>query len=182
MLRAIVSSKAGGDTLWANTAAAYLDLPDPLKILADSLWGIHNNIFDYARAFDKDDGDEKWLQAHRPTVIEAEHPVVRVHTETGERTLLVGFYLQRFVGLNGSDSRHLMSVLQDHITRLENTVRWRWQAGDVAIWDNRSTQHRAITDFGGQLRVMKRATLAGSTPLGIDGRQSRVLKPEPEAA
>ena len=183
MLRAVVSPKAGGDTLWANTAAAYKDLPDPLKILADSLWGIHNNTFDYAQVFgkDKEDGDEKWLQTYRPTLVEAEHPVVRLHPETGERTLLVGFYLQRFVGLSGSDSRHLMSVLQDHITRPENTVRWRWQAGDVAIWDNRSTQHRAITDFGLQLRVMKRATLAGSTPLGIDGRQSRALKPEPEA-
>jgi len=183
MLRAVVSPRAGGDTLWANTAAAYLDLPDPLKILADNLWGIHNNIFDYAQVFgkDKDDGDEKWLQTHRPTLVEAEHPVVRVHPETGERTLLVGFYMQRFAGLNGSDSRHLMSVLQDHITRPENTVRWRWQVGDVAIWDNRSTQHRAITDFGRQLRVMKRAILAGSTPRGIDGRQSKALKPEPEA-
>ena len=183
MLRAVVSPKTGGDTLWANTAVAYKDLPEPLKILADNLWGIHNNTFDYAQVFgrDKDNGDEKWQQTYRPTVIEAEHPVVRIHPETGERTLLVGFYLQRFVGLNGSDSRHLMSILQDHITRPENTVRWRWQAGDVAIWDNRSTQHRAITDFGSQLRVMKRATLAGFPPVGIDGRQGRALKPEPEA-
>jgi alpha-ketoglutarate-dependent taurine dioxygenase len=181
MLRAVVSAKAGGDTLWANTAAAYLDLPGPLKILADNLWGIHNNTFDYAQVSGADKvADEKWQQTNRPAVIEAEHPVVRVHPETGERTLLVGFYLQRFVGLNGSDSRHLMSILQDHITRPENTVRWRWQPGDVAIWDNRSTQHRAITDYGSQLRVMKRATLAGSTPLGIDGRQSRARKPEPE--
>ena len=182
MLRAVVSAKAGGDTLWANTAAAYMDLPDPLKILADNLWGIHNNTFDYAQLSGRDkDGDEKWQQTNRPTVIEAEHPVVRVHPETGERTLLVGFYLQRFVGLNGSDSRHLMAILQDHITRPENTVRWRWQPGDVAIWDNRATQHRAIPDYGSQLRVMKRATLAGSTPVGIDGRQSRARKPEPEA-
>lgn len=182
MLRAVVTANAGGDTLWANTAAAYVDLPAPLKILADNLWGIHNNTFDYAQVFGKDkDGDEKWQQTYRPTVIEAEHPVVRVHPETGERTLLVGFYLQRFAGINGSDSRHLMSILQDHITRPENTVRWRWQPGDVAIWDNRATQHRAITDYGSQLRVMKRATFAGSTPIGIDGRQSRALKPEPEA-
>ncbi len=74
-----------------------------------------------------------------------------------------------------------MSILQDHITEPENTVRWRWQAGDVAIWDNRATQHRAITDQGSQLRVMRRATLAGSAPVGIDGRQSRARKPEPEA-
>jgi alpha-ketoglutarate-dependent taurine dioxygenase len=185
MLRAVVSCQAGGDTLWANTAVAYMELPDPLKILAENLWGIHSSTFDYAQAFgqDKDDKDkdEKWLQTVRPTVVEAEHPVVRVHPETGERALLVGSYLQRFVGFNGSDSRHLMSILQDHITQPENTVRWHWQAGDVAIWDNRATQHRAIADQGSQLRVMRRATLAGSTPLAIDGRQSRARKAEPQA-
>jgi alpha-ketoglutarate-dependent taurine dioxygenase len=183
MLRAVVSPKAGGDTLWANTAAAYMDLPDPLKSLVENLWGIHTNVFDYTQVFgkDKDEGDEKWLQAQRPVVVEAEHPVVRVHPETGERNLLVGFYLQRFVGINGSDSRHLMAILQDHITRPENTVRWRWQVGDVVIWDNRATQHRAITDFGSQLRVMKRAVVAGSATVGIDGRQGRALKSRPEA-
>jgi taurine dioxygenase len=183
MLRAVVSPKAGGDTLWANTAAAYAELPEPLRILADNLWGIHTNVFDYAQVFgkDKDEGDEKWLKAQRPIVVEAEHPVVRIHPETGERNLLVGFYLQRFVGISGSDSRHLMAILQDHITRPENTVRWRWQVGDVAIWDNRATQHRAITDFGSQLRVMKRAVVAGSATVGIDGRQGRALKPGTEA-
>jgi len=181
MLRAVVSPTAGGDTLWANTVVAYQELPAPLKSLVDHLRGIHTNVFDYAQVFGKelDKGDEKWLQTQRPTLVEAEHPVVRIHPETGERNLLVGFYLQRFVGLSGSDSRHLMSVLQDHITRPENTVRWRWQVGDVVIWDNRATQHRAITDFGSQLRVMKRATVAGSVPIGIDGRPGRALKPEP---
>jgi taurine dioxygenase len=182
MLRAVVVAKAGGDTLWANTAAAYMDLPTPLKNLADTLRGIHNSIFDYAQVFGKEtEGDEKWQRTNRPTVVEAEHPVVRVHPETGERALLAGFYMQRFAGLNGSDSRHLMAVLLDHITKPENTVRWRWQPGDIAIWDNRATQHRAITDHGSQLRVMKRVTFAGSTPIGIDGRQSRALKPEPDA-
>jgi alpha-ketoglutarate-dependent sulfate ester dioxygenase len=185
MLRAVVSPKAGGDTLWANTAVAYMHLPAPLRILADNLWGIHTSTFDYADAFGKDrnenDKDEKWLQTVRPTVTEAEHPVVRVHPETGERTLLLGSYLQRFVGLNGADSRHLIAIFQDHITQSENTVRWRWQAGDVVIWDNRATQHRAIADQGSQLRVMRRATLACSTPLGIDGRQSRARKGEAAA-
>ena len=181
MLRAVVSPEAGGDTLWANTAVAYAELPEPLKVLVATLRGVHTNVFDYAQVFGKevDESDEKWLQTHRPALTEAEHPVVRVHPETGERTLLVGFYLQRFAGLSGSDSRHLMAVLQDHITRPENSVRWRWEPGDIAIWDNRATQHRAITDFGSQLRVMKRAIMGGSTPIGIDGRPGRALKPQP---
>jgi alpha-ketoglutarate-dependent sulfate ester dioxygenase len=180
VLRQVVSPKAGGDTLWANTAAAYTHLPDPLRALADSLRGIHTSSFDYAEIHGKE-GDKKWLQAVRPTVMEAEHPLVAVHPETGERTLIVGSYLKRFVGLNGPDSRHLVSILQDHITLPENTVRWRWQVGDVAIWDNRATQHRAVDDYGSQQRVMKRATLVGSVPVGIDGRQSKSLNPEPEA-
>ena len=179
VLRQVVSPKAGGDTAWANTAAAYTSLPDPLRILADSLWGIHTSSFDYAEIHGTEK-DTKWLQSVRPTVMEAEHPVVRVHPETGERTLIVGSYLKRFVGLNGPDSRHLIAILQDHITLPENTVRWRWRVGDVAIWDNRATQHRAINDYGSQLRVMKRATLTGSIPVGIDGRQSRALQPEPQ--
>jgi len=180
VLRQVVSPGTGGDTLWANTAAAYANLPDPLRILADNLWGIHTSSFDYAEIHGQE-RDEKWLQAVRPTVMEAEHPVVRVHPETGERTLIVGSYLKRFVGLNGADSRHLISILQDHITLPENTVRWRWQSGDVAIWDNRATQHRAVADYGAQQRVMKRATLIGSVPVGIDGRQSKSLNAEPQA-
>jgi alpha-ketoglutarate-dependent taurine dioxygenase len=178
VLRQAVSPKAGGDTVWANTAVAYTTLPDPLRTLADSLWGIHTSSFDYAEIHGKDK-DTKWLKNVRPTAMEAEHPVVRVHPETGERTLIVGSYLKRFVGLNGSDSRHLIAIFQDHITLPENTVRWRWQVGDVAIWDNRATQHRAIDDYGSQQRVMKRATLAGSVPVGIDGRQSRALSSDP---
>ncbi|WP_420145556.1 TauD/TfdA dioxygenase family protein [Sphingobium sp.] len=178
MLRSVVSPVAGGDTLWANTAAAYANLPAPLKALVDGLWGIHNNSFDYAQVFGKevDAADEKWQKSHRPNVVESQHPVVRIHPESGERTLVAGFYMQRFYGMNGSDSRHLMSIIQDHITVPENTVRWRWEPGDIVIWDNRATQHRAITDFGTQLRVMKRAVIGGTSVVGIDGQQSKAIK------
>ena len=180
-LRAIVIPETGGDTMWANTAAAYADLPEPLKLLADNLWGIHNNIFDYTQSSGKEKDKEQWLKVVRPVPMEAEHPVVRVHPETGERALILGAYLQRFVGLSGSDSRHLMAVLQDHIIRPENTVRWQWHVGDVAIWDNRATQHRAIVDYGSQLRIVKRATLPGSTPVSVDGRLGRAVRNEPAA-
>ncbi len=63
-----------------------------------------------------------------------------------------------------------------HVTRLENTVRWRWQAGDVAIWDNRATQHYAIDDYGDQPRVVRRVTLGGDVPVGIDGQRSRTIR------
>jgi taurine dioxygenase len=66
--------------------------------------------------------------------------------------------------------------LQEYVTRPENTVRWHWRAGDVAIWDNRSTQHCAVVDYGDAYRRLERVTVAGSTPIGVDGRPGVSLK------
>ena len=182
ILRAIEVPDAGGDTLWANTATAYEDLPAPLKALVNDLRAIHSNSYDYANVFSNTSQEraEAYRKVFASTVYETEHPVVRVHPETGERHLLVGQFVQRFVGLNLADSQRIFAILQDHITKPENTVRWNWRAGDVAIWDNRATQHRAIADFGQQHRHLRRATIAGSVPVGIDGRPSRAIKPEPQ--
>jgi alpha-ketoglutarate-dependent taurine dioxygenase len=182
ILRAIKIPEAGGDTLWANTATAYEGLPAPLKTLVDDLRAVHSNAYDYAAALQGASQDklEQYRAVFASTVYETEHPVVRLHPETGERTLVLGQFVQRLVGLNSADSQRLLNILQDHVTKPENTVRWRWREGDVAIWDNRATQHRAIADFGQQLRHLRRATIAGSVPAGIDGRPSRVIKPEPE--
>lgn len=182
ILRAIEVPEAGGDTLWANTATAYDDLPAPLKALVDDLRAIHSNSYDYANVFSNtsDERAEQYRKVFASTVYETEHPVVRVHPETGERNLLVGQFVQRFVGLNIADSQRIFAILQDHITKPENTVRWTWRVGDVAIWDNRATQHRAIADFGLQHRHLRRATIAGDVPVGIDGRPSRAIKPEPQ--
>ena len=182
ILRALIIPPAGGDTLWANGATAYAELPAPLKALADNLRAIHTNAYDYAAS--RPEASAEQIKRHREvfasTVYETEHPVVHVHPESGERALLLGNFVKSFVGLNREDSARIFSLLQDHITKPENTVRWRWAPGDVAIWDNRATQHRAIADFGKQRRLLRRATIAGQVPVGIDGSNSRVLKPEPE--
>lgn len=183
ILHALEVPEAGGDTLWANTATAYEDLPAALKALVDSLWAVHSNSYDYANVFSNTSQEkaEKYRQVFASTVYETEHPVVRVHPETGERSLLVGQFVKQFVGLNSADSQRIYAILQDHITKPENTVRWRWRKGDVAIWDNRATQHRAIADFGEQHRHLRRATIAGTVPVGVDGQTSRQLKPLPQA-
>ena len=183
ILRALVIPDAGGDTLWANGETAYEELPDALRTLVDGLTAIHSNDYDYAEVLA---GASKTQEEHRKvftsTIYETEHPVVRVHPVSGARSLLLGHFVKRFSGLNTADSQRLFALLQDHITKPENVVRWRWQAGDVAIWDNRSTQHRAVADFGLQRRHLRRATVAGDVPRGIDGRTSRALKPEAAAA
>ena len=181
MLRAIEVPEAGGDTLWANTAAAYGRLPEPLRQIVDDLRAVHSNLYDDSELFT----DPKTIAAHRaifaPVVYETEHPVVRVHPESGERALVVGHFLKQFLGLTASDSHRLRSMLQEHITKPENTVRWRWRKGDVAIWDNRATQHRAVADFSAQRRHLRRVTIKGSTPVGIDGFTSRLVSEEPGA-
>jgi alpha-ketoglutarate-dependent taurine dioxygenase len=184
ILRAVVSPDSGGDTTWANTATAYERLPAPLKALADNLWALHTNVYDYANARPNitEEQVKERQKVFASTVYETEHPVVRVHPVTGERNLLLGHFVKNFVGLSPADSQRLFAVLQEQVIKLENTVRWRWQTGDVAIWDNRATQHYAVDDYGVQRRVMRRVTLAGDVPVAIDGSFSRVRKPVAQAA
>lgn len=174
VLRGVVIPKTGGDTIWANTTAAYEALPAALKQLADSLWAVHSNSYDYAAQRPKATEAEKkhYREVFSSKIFQAEHPVVRVHPETGERTLLLGSFVQRISGLSRSDTHKIYELFQSYITAPENTVRWRWRAGDVAIWDNRATQHVAINDYGDAHRVVRRVTTEGDTPVGIDGRSS----------
>ncbi|WP_213778169.1 TauD/TfdA family dioxygenase [Caballeronia sp. dw_276] len=179
ILRGVVIPPAGGDTVWANTVQAYERLPEPLRALADSLRAIHTNTYDYAanRSAPSTDAELAYREQFTSTVYETEHPVVRVHPETGERSLVLGHFVQRFVGLSQRDSDRLKELFHDHITRLENTVRWRWNQGDVAIWDNRATQHYAVADYDeSERRIVRRATVHGDVPVGIDGQRSRALR------
>ncbi|MCU4630275.1 TauD/TfdA family dioxygenase [Acinetobacter variabilis] len=177
ILRSVVAPAVGGNTVWANTTAAYNDLPEELKTLADSLRVIHSNNFDYAAKVSvPKEALEKYKNYFNSTEYETEHPLVRVHPETGEKTLLLGHFFKSFVGYSSSESRRLFDLFQSYVEKLENIVSWRWSAGDVAIWDNRATQHRAINDYGDQHRVVRRVTLEGDVPVGVDGRPSRELR------
>jgi len=180
ILRAVEIPAYGGDTVWANTAQAYLDLPPALRQLADNLWALHTNDYDYASRFNTNEaGLKRYREVFTSTIYEAEHPVVRVHPETGERTLVLGHFVKKLLGYPTADSEHLLKLLDSYVTRLENTVRWRWSPGDVAIWDNRATQHYAINDYGDQRRVVRRVTIAGDIPVSVDGRRS-VAREVPE--
>jgi alpha-ketoglutarate-dependent taurine dioxygenase len=185
ILRGVTIPPYGGTTNWANTASAYEALPRPLKALVDELWAVHTNQFDYARdSEDENEGPDRDVldrTEFRSTYYETEHPVVRVHPETGERTLLLGHFVKRFVGLNTSESSAIYQLLQNRVTKLENTVRWQWQDGDVAMWDNRATQHYAVADFDNHRREVRRVTVAGDVPVGIDGRTSHVVAGDSDA-
>jgi taurine dioxygenase len=182
VLRGVVIPPVGGDTVWANTVAAYETLPPLLRSLADQVWALHSNSFDYAHP------NATARQVHyretvlKSTIYETEHPVVQVHPLTGERAIILGYFVRKILGVSSADSDHLFAMLQDHVMRLENTVRWRWSVGDVAIWDNRATQHKAIDDYGEERRIVRRVTIAGPVSVGIDGRHGKRRNSEAQAA
>jgi taurine dioxygenase len=184
ILRALVVPPHGGDTTWANTATAYEDLSPDLRALADKLWALHTNEYDYLsnKQNVSEDDLRRYQEVFTSTVYETEHPVVHVHPETGERSLILGHFVKNILGVPSRDSAHLFQVLQDHVTRLENTVRWRWAAGDVAVWDNRATQHYAINDYGDQHRLVRRVTVDGVAPVSVDGKRSKTRSATPKPA
>jgi alpha-ketoglutarate-dependent taurine dioxygenase len=181
VLRAITLPPYGGDTSWANTVTAYESLLPALKAFAEQLRALHSNDYDYAARSgggvqEKSANDQRhFAEVFTSTVYQTEHPVVRVHPETGERSLLLGQFVRRILGVSASDSRYLFDLFQQHVTRLENTVRWRWAPGDLAMWDNRATQHYAIDDYADLPRTMHRVTVAGDLAVGVDGSVSRAI-------
>ena len=181
VLRAITLPPYGGDTSWANTVTGYESLSPALRAFAEQLRALHSNDYDYAARSgggvqEKSANDQRhFAEVFTSTVYQTEHPVVRVHPETGERSLLLGQFVRRLLGVSASDSRYLFDLFQQHVTRLENTVRWRWAPGDLAMWDNRATQHYAIDDYADLPRTMHRVTVAGDLAVGVDGSVSRAI-------
>lgn len=179
VLRGVTIPDVGGDTVWANTNEAYEDLPDGLKKLADELWAIHTNEYDYAQFKPAENIDDEVKKKYRDifesTIYKTRHPVVHVHAETGKRHLLLGGFAGRVEGYTTSESERLLSIFDSYVTRLENTVRWQWSEGDVAIWDNLATQHYAIADYGNQHRVVRRVTVGKDVPVNKENESSRLI-------
>ncbi|MBB2890987.1 TauD/TfdA dioxygenase family protein [Flexivirga oryzae] len=183
LLRAVELPPYGGTTVWANTTRAYAQLHPALQALADRLWAVHSNLYDYAAEHDEkrlggiDVKETAYREEFRHLEFETEHPVVRIHPVTGERTLFLGHFIQHFVGLTRDDSQDLFRLFQRHVTRLDNTVRWNWREGDLAVWDNQATQHYAVDDYDArEHRRLHRITLAGEVPVSIDGVRSSTRK------
>jgi len=174
-LRSIVTTPYGGETLIANAAAAYRDLPVPLRALADSLRVVHINQYDYARTSATTALREEYDRAFVSTPYEAEHPAVRVHPLTGERGLFIGGFAKRIVGLSNSESADLLRIFQSYVTRPENILRWTWSPDQLLIFDNRITQHYAVDNYDAHPRRLNRVTVAGDVPVGVDGRSSEQL-------
>ena len=157
----------GGDTLWASSTAAYAALSKPMQALLDGLSASHDirKSFPAARfAITEADAArfEKAKQDHPPV----SHPVVRTHPVSGKKGLFVSEGFTTHINeLTETESDALLRFLFAHATHPNFQVRWHWQAGDVAIWDNRATQHFANFDYGTAHRIMHRATVLGDKPV-----------------
>lgn len=186
ILRPHVLPERGGDTIWGDTVAAYDELPKPLQDLADQAWALHTNDYDYVGDRQVNDvGLRRFDEVFTRSIYETEHPLVAVHAQTGKKTLIVGHFIRKLIGFGTSDSQRLLAIFNDHATRPENTIRWHWSAGDVAIWDNRATIHRAVDDYDDLPRVVRRSTIGGDLPVSVDGRRSVakiVAAPKPAKA
>jgi taurine dioxygenase len=160
VLRAIEVPELGGDTLWADMGAAYDGLTDSMKARIEGLVAVHDWMPSFGRAMDEATRDE--LRKDFPAV---EHPVVRTHPETGRKTIYVNrAFTQHIVGLDEDESGELLELLYAQASFPEYQCRFKWEPGDVAFWDNRSTQHYASSDYFPQRRVMERITVIGDRP------------------
>ena len=176
-LRSVVVPPYGGETLIANAAAAYRDLPAPLRDFADTLWAVHTNDYDYAIPPESLDEAERERRAVFISIeYETAHPVVRVHPLTGERGLFIGGFAQRIVGLSNGESRDILRLLQAYVIRPENVLRLAWEPGQLVLFDNRITQHYAVDNYDDLPRRLNRVTVAGDIPVGADGRQSYAIQ------
>jgi taurine dioxygenase len=160
LLRAVEVPELGGDTLWADMGAAYDGLPAALREQVDGLVAEH----DWVTTFGAFMSQER-IDSLRPDFPPAHHPVIRTHPETGRRTIYVNrTFTQHIVGVDPEVSRELLEILYDQASHPELQCRWNWQVGDLAFWDNRSTQHYASSDYFPQRRVMERITVIGDRP------------------
>jgi len=180
ILRGEVVPPYGGDTQFTNLAAAYNALSPTMQAFVDGLRGVHK----FAPPAGVD-ATPDYQELMRKRTLVSEHPIVRVHPESGERVLFVSpSFLKSIAGLSARESQVVLEFLWEHIVRPEFTVRFRWAPGSVAFWDNRATSHLAPRDiFDSDFdRQFYRVTLVGDVPVGVDGKPSRALEGEPIVA
>jgi len=170
VLRCVECPPVGGDTMWANMALAYENLPDHVKTQIAGLYARHSIEASFGAAMPIE--KRHALKAQFP---DAEHPVVRTHPETGEKVLFVSAFATHITNYHtpervrfGQDANpgasDLLRYLVSQAYIPEYQVRWRWKNNSIAIWDNRSTQHYAVMDYPPCHRKMERAGIVGDKP------------------
>ena len=168
LLYAVETPSHGGDTLFANTTAAYDALSEGLRKVLDPLIGVNSAELKYGggrSAMHEKIGGMKVHDTDSADQYVSEHPVVRTHPDTGRKALYASrSHTTHFKGMTEEESAPLLGFLYSHQTRPEFTCRVRWAPGTLTVWDNRCTQHNAVNDYHGQRRRMRRLTVGAQTP------------------
>ena len=157
----------GGDTMWSSLFAAYDALSPTMQRVCEQLTVRHHFGSDFLERVGRVVGPETAdrFQHAFPAV---EHPLVRTHPATGRRALfLAGGFMDQVVGMHRDESDMLLGFLQRHIENPNFCVRWRWQPNDLAVWDEASTNHRALSDHYPEHRIMRRCTVDGRRPVFV---------------
>lgn len=169
VLRSVVAPARGGDTLWASMTAAYDALSPAMRALVDPLRVRHDNtsfiegMLVKHPGLDVPGGIPDQLRAQYPPVV---HPLVRTHPVSGRKALFLGGrFMRGIVGMHQDESDALLGFLQQHAADERFQCRWRWTPGDVAIWDERSTNHRSAGDHFPQVREIRRVECGGAVPV-----------------
>lgn len=164
VLRSKVVPAKGGDTLWSSMTAAYDTLSPAMQTFLSGLTAMHDFCYGFKESLAEPGGRERLAQAiaDNPPV---EHPVIRTHPESGKKVLFVNsLFTTHIVGLPQAESDTILKFLYELVVTPELTCRFQWQPNSIAIWDNRSTQHKPINDYFPAHRRLERITIDGDKP------------------
>ena len=164
ILKAVTVPPKGGDTLWSSMTAAYNGLSFAMQKFLEGLTAVHDFSHGFKESLAEPGGKERLADAvtANPPV---RHPVIRTHPETGKKVIFVNsLFTTHIEGLRPAESSSLLQMLFQHITTAEYTCRFSWQPHSIAIWDNRSTQHKPINDYFPAHRRLQRITIDGDRP------------------
>lgn len=164
ILHGVIIPERGGDTMFASMSAAYEGLSSKMQNLLSGLSAVHDFSYGFKESLAEPGGRERLADMVRnnPPVV---HPVVRVHPESGKKSLYVNsLFTVAIDGMKDKESRALLDFLFQHMTTPEFTCRFQWQKDSIAFWDNRITQHKPVNDYFPQHRKMQRITIDGDRP------------------
>jgi taurine dioxygenase len=164
LLRSKIIPDRGGDTLWASATTAYDALSISMQQFLNGLVAVHDFRHGFKESLAEEGGPERLAQAIKdnPPV---EHPVIQTHPESGKKVIFVNsLFTTHILGMKKNESRAILDFLFKHLVTPEFTCRFSWEPNCVALWDNRSTQHKPINDYFPAHRQLHRITIFGDLP------------------
>ncbi|MFT7285995.1 MAG: taurine dioxygenase [Halieaceae bacterium] len=164
VLKSVITPPRGGDTMWASMTAAYDALSASMQGFLENLIAVHDFSWGFKESLAETGGRERLAEAisANPPV---RHPVIRSHPETGKKVIFVNtLFTTHIEDLTREESGAVLDFLFEHVKTPEFSVRFSWKPGSIAIWDNRSTQHRPVNDYFPAHRRMERITIDGDRP------------------